>query len=56
LALAAGTQIGRSAKLCGVIIATSSPARAALKNSQVTRQAPGERHAYFGDGTPGAAS
>jgi hypothetical protein len=25
----------------------------ALKNSQLTRQPPGERHAYLGDRTPG---
>src|SRR6516162_7233855 len=27
------------------------PARTALKNGQLTRQPPGERHAYFGDRT-----
>jgi len=34
-----------------MIVATASPARTALKNSQLTRQPPGERHAYFGDST-----
>jgi hypothetical protein len=32
-----------------MIVATASPARTALKNSQLTRQPPGEKHAYFGD-------
>jgi hypothetical protein len=34
-----------------LLFATASPARTALKNSQLTRQPPGERHAYFGGRT-----
>ena len=38
-------QIGGSANWCGMIVAR------ALKNSQLLRQWPGERYAYFGDRT-----
>jgi hypothetical protein len=37
-----------------MLVATASPARTALKNSQLTRRPPGERHAYFGDRTLGS--
>src|SRR5262249_41685612 len=38
---------------CGMLVATASPVRTALKSSQLTPRPRGERHAYFGDRTPG---
>ena len=46
-------RVARSSRIdLDMLVATASPARTALKNSQLTRQPPGERHAYFGDRTP----
>jgi len=45
-------RVARSSRIdLDMLVATASPARTALKNSQLTRQPPDERHAYFGDRT-----
>src|SRR6516225_6183959 len=45
-------RVARSSRIdSDTIVATASPARTALKNSQLTC---GERHAYFGDRTQGS--
>ena len=46
-------RVARSSRIdLDMLVATASPARTALKNSQLTC---GERHAYFGDRTPAFA-
>src|ERR1700746_550189 len=45
-------RVARSSRIdSDMLVATASPAPTALKNTQLTRQPPGERHAYFGDRT-----
>src|SRR6516165_5515836 len=45
-------RVARSSRIdLDMLVATASPARTALKNSQLIRQPPGERHAYFWDRT-----
>ena len=48
-----GDRSGAIQNWCGMLVATASPARTALKNSQLTPRPRGERHAYLGDRTLG---
>jgi len=44
--------VARSSRInLGMLVATASPSRTALKNSQLTRPRPDKRHAYFGNRT-----